>query len=133
MLHVKTIVGTSPIAGIGLFTDQDIFKGTIVWLFQKGFDLKLDPKAISNFPEVAQDYLSTYAYASKQSGLLICPMDNGRFLNHSTNPNLDVIFKDGVAEDINIANRDIKKGQELTIDYQMFDSEFSLYDRNLGS
>ena len=40
MLYVKTKIGQSKIHGMGLFADQFIKKGTIIWKFTPGFDLK---------------------------------------------------------------------------------------------
>ena len=41
MLLVKTKIGPSKIAGIGLFADEFIAKGTPVWKFEPGFDLEI--------------------------------------------------------------------------------------------
>jgi uncharacterized protein len=41
MLVVRTKTKASEIAGIGLFADQFIPKGTVVWKYQPDFDLLL--------------------------------------------------------------------------------------------
>lgn len=44
-------------------------------------------------------------------------------MHHSTEPNLGTRYEEGVEEDINYALRDIKAGEELTLDYAGFAQE----------
>ncbi len=54
MLMVKTRLGLSEIAGIGLFADQDIPMGTETWRFMNGFDQLLSQSGIESLPEPAR-------------------------------------------------------------------------------
>lgn len=127
MLLVKTVVKESGIAGRGLFADEDISQGTKVWVFEESVDLAFSKDDVSSRSQVIQEDIKTYAYLSKVSGRYIYPADNGRFMNHSFSPNIDVTFSEESDEDIDIAARDIKKGEELTINYEQFDKEFASY------
>jgi len=60
MLLVKTKLGPSKIHGIGLFVDEFIPKGTIVWKFVPGFDLKFTKEEVEKFPGLAKDFVHFY-------------------------------------------------------------------------
>ena len=62
MLMVKTRLGPSDIAGIGLFADQDIPKGTVTWQFMSGYDLLLTQGEIDRLPEPARSNLRDHTY-----------------------------------------------------------------------
>jgi len=126
MLLVKTKLGQSTISGIGLFADQFIPEGTIIWKFTEGVDLKLTD---SHLAELDKEYptedLKKYMYRSKSSGLHILCGDDGRFINHSGQANtLDTSEDD---EGFTAASRDIQPGEEITSDYNGFDADFELY------
>ncbi len=127
MLHVKTTLKPSHVSGIGLFANENIVKGITIWTFQKNFDIRFSREQLMLLPLQAQEQFRVYAYLSKKTHLYIYPADNGRFINHSPTPNIIVVFNDSSEEDINIASRDIVCDEELTINYQDFDSEFENY------
>ncbi len=114
MLLVKTKTGPSPIAGTGLFADEFIPEDTVVWRFSPQIDLA---------QVVDEDMSLRYAYISKQTGRIILPGDDAKYINHSTTPNVGTRYEEGVEEDINFALRDIKVDEEITIDYATFAKE----------
>ena len=120
MILVKTKIGQSKINGIGLFANQFIPKGTLVQKFMPGFDLIIPESDIQKLSEPAREQFLKYAYKNKDGQYILC-FDDTRFLNHSDNPNL--ISIDPV-EEIDIAARDIQKGEELTVNYKEFDADF---------
>ena len=123
MLLVKTKLGSSKIQGIGLFADQFIKKGTITWRFEPPFDLYFEPDKISKMPKIKRDFFYHFSYLSKKSGRYIFCIDNTRFINHSSNPNIDSTHVlPGNLEVCDIAKRDIKKGEEITVDYKEIDA-----------
>ena len=126
MLLVKTKLNRSLIEGIGCFADEFIAKGTQVWKFQEGFDLKIYSSEIDKLSEAGKLQFLKYAYKTKDDIYVLC-FDDGRFFNHADNPNL-IEIDDG-DEGINIATRDIQKGEELTCDYRFFDKDA---DKKLG-
>lgn len=62
MLFVKTKIAPSNIHGIGLFADQFISKGALVWKFTPGFDLKFTSEQILKFPDLLQLYIYKYSW-----------------------------------------------------------------------
>jgi uncharacterized protein len=122
MLLVKTTIGPSHISGFGLFADEFIPKGTPVWRFQSGFDLKISKDHLHRLPKLTQEFLKKYAYLSKKSGQYIHCGDDGRFFNHSDSPNIIDLDKPDEEEIFSVAAWDIKLGEELTCDYKKFDA-----------
>jgi hypothetical protein len=122
MLLVKTEVRESEIAGVGLFFLEDIKKGQEVWRFDNQIDRSLSDLEVAGLPEIFQQYLETYAYIDLETGLWVLCGDNGRFVNHSKNPNVISVVSDLFTMDI--AKRDIKAGEEYTADYSEWDSKF---------
>ncbi|MDP3763021.1 MAG: SET domain-containing protein [bacterium] len=120
MILVKTKIGPSKIQGIGLFAQQFIPKGTLVQKFMPGFDLIIPESEIPKLSEPAREQFLKYAYKNKDGQYILC-FDDTRFLNHSDNPNL---ISNDPTEEIDIAARDIQKGEELTVNYKEFDADF---------
>jgi SET domain-containing protein len=123
MLVVKTKIGQSKIEGIGLFADQFIPKGTVTWKFDPKFDIYFDPGEVEEMSELKKNLITHYAYLSKKSGKYVYSIDNTRFANHSTNPNIaeNEKLSQGSVEICTIAMRDIQIGEEMTIDYRAID------------
>ena len=122
MFLVKTLLKPSRIHGIGVFADQDIKKGTLVWRFDPQFDIIFDSKQMALMPEAKKNFIMGYGYLSKETNKYILSIDNARFLNHSASNNIDGIDIPGEPEGGDIANRDIKMREELTVDYRTFDA-----------
>lgn len=131
MLLLKTVVKSSAIEGVGLFADQDIKQGQIVWQYSSDTCLVFTEKQFQSLLEsfhkterqVIQYYL-TYTYYQKYlRGLIFC-LDNSRFVNHSEEPNLGgpSHHTSELGWQYSIALRDIKKGEELTENYKTYDS-----------
>lgn len=126
MLLVKTIVKSSAIAGVGLFADEDIKEGTQVWKYTNETCILLTKEQIQTLlksylkteKELIQYYLTYTYFQAKLNGLVLC-LDNGRFVNHSTQPNLKSPINDW---QYSVACRNIKKGEELTEDYRTYDN-----------
>jgi SET domain-containing protein len=122
MLYVKTRIGPSKIHGIGLFAAQKIPKGTDIWKFTPGFDLRLAERNTKKLSQQAREYLEFYAYRSKKSQMWVLPMDNGKYFNHSDTPNTLSSYHDDQEEVITKAIKDIESGEEMTDDYHSFEN-----------
>ncbi len=123
---VKTRLGISDIAGIGLFADQDIPKGTVTWRFMGDFDRQLTKGEIDGLPEPARSNLLDHTYLDAASGLFVLCADNARFMNHADEPNTAGVHAPGAIEGYDIAIRDILAGEEMTCDYRTFDAHVDL-------
>ena len=125
MMCVKSKVLPSSIEGLGLFADEFIPKGTVVWRFTLGFDEKFTAEQVVAFPELIRDHLTRYAYLSKKTNLYILAVDNGKYANHSKTPNTNSSYSDDEEEVVTRAIVDIQKGEELTDDYDLFEENSS--------
>lgn len=123
MMCVKTKIGPSTIHGTGLFADEFIPKGTIVWRFTPVFDQKFTREQILSFPDLVQIYLYEYSWKSKKSHLYCSASDNGKYFNHSEKPNTISKHRDNEEEVITVAARDISAGEELTSNYNDFETD----------
>ena len=121
MLLVKTYLDKSKIQGIGLFSDEFIPKGTLIWKFVPGFDFVLTKKELNKLPKVAKSWVLHYGYYNKSEGGYVICVDDARFLNHSENSNTHDEDKKGT-----ITTRDIKKGEEIICNYFEFDADAEL-------
>ena len=123
MLLVRTKLDKSPLHGIGVFADEPIKKGTVVWRFHQVVDWRLTKDQIAQLSEACRLQVLRYCYREKFTGLHVLCGDDARYLNHSWSPNcLDL--EDDVGEGITVAARDIAPGEELTCDYTLFDLDF---------
>lgn len=120
MLSVPVVLKASPIHGIGVFAVGAIAAGTEVWRFTPGFDLDVDPAIVESQPPHLRERLLHYGYVDPRLGRYILCCDDARFLNHSDAPNLRTEY----ALDrygIDFAVRDIRPGEELTVNYEMLE------------
>jgi SET domain-containing protein len=123
MLTIKASAKPSPINGIGLFADEKILKGTVMWKYDPRFDITYSPEEVETFPALRREQIDRYAYLSKTSSKYVYSMDDSRFTNHSSqNPNEDSVQFPGEPEISGVANRDIEIGEEILADYRLFDA-----------
>jgi uncharacterized protein len=121
MMLVQTKVQNSHIEGVGIFAAQFIRKGQEIWRLDERFDLVYPEKTVASFPPDMQDYFNRYGYPHMtRSGFIVLEIDNGRFMNHSEEPNTN--FTDS---ELGWAIRDIQIGEELLCDYSEFDRTFT--------
>jgi len=114
MIKIKTKLDKSQIAGIGVFADQEIRSGEIVWSMNKLSVVRISPEDYRNLSEEEKSFIDEKDYYwIDNDGSYMIPADDSRFINHSENPN--VIDKDDYTT---IAARDIKIGEELTMNYR---------------
>lgn len=119
MLCIKTSVRPSKISGLGLFTEEDITKGTIVWEFNHVLDKVFSKKDLSKLSFNSRKQILNYSYLDNSLGGYVLCGDDARFFNHSENCNCD----DSMSN-ITIANRNILAGEELTVNYKVFYDNF---------
>lgn len=121
MLLIKTYLSKSNIQGIGLFADQDISKGTVIWKYNSVIDIAISDDSLKSLSDASLSQINKYSYIDKLTGLRILCGDDARFFNHSEDPNCnDTLDMYG---GVTFAIRDIKQHEELTCDYNLFCSD----------
>ena len=121
-LLVKTRLGPSEIAGIGLFADEFIPEGTKVWEFTPNFDTVFED--IGRFSPLLREFLTTYCYRAR--GRYVFCADHAKFFNHADEPSC----RDDA--DSTYAARDVYPGEELTSDYRTFGATQGDLEFNYG-
>lgn len=113
MMCVKTVIRVSEIHGIGLFADEDIQEGQVVWEFNPLIDLILTREQLDSLHPVSKQQVEWYGFMSAD-GRCVLPGDDNRFINYSSDPNVQDVAD---IESPSIAKKFIAKGEELTTDY----------------
>lgn len=124
MYKVLVRVAPSTIDGNGVFTQQDISKDSIVWLFTNGHDHTMTDDEHTALSNAERDRLDKTGYLSPWTNLWVFPPENdsAQYTNHSKENNLSVLYDKNISpEPYFVANRDIKTGEELTNNYHEFD------------
>jgi uncharacterized protein len=120
MMIVPTYVGPSQIEGVGIFAAEDIPAGTPIWILDDSLDLLLTAEQLAKLPPLQRNFIERYGYPHmSRDGLTVLEFDNGRFMNHSDEPNTD--FRD---PETGWAIREIAAGEEITCSYAEFDPTF---------
>lgn len=96
--------------GYGIFASKFIPRGTVVWTNCK-MDRLYTLKEIENLPSQYWEVVHKYAYVNAEGYFVLC-WDNGRYENHSCEPNTLMLN-----QHCDIAIRDIHPGEEITCDY----------------
>ncbi|MCB1169636.1 MAG: SET domain-containing protein [Leptospiraceae bacterium] len=114
---VRTYIEKSSIHGMGLFADEFIPAGAVIWQLMPGFDSIIAETEIQGLPPVVRDYVDRFGYLNPEiKGYVLCA-DDARFFNHSDEPNTV-----SLSQEVTVALQDIQKGQELTCNYFEFDA-----------
>lgn len=118
MLCVKTKLKESKIDGIGLFSDEDIKRGTIVWKTNDEVSFNKYSKEEWNqlkkrLSKECFKQIKKYSYMHDYDGCWRIDLDDARFINHSENPNTVISRNKNL-----ITTRLIKKGEEILINYK---------------
>ena len=110
MLIVETFVAPSRIHGLGLFASKPIKSGTKMWVFDKDVNIILPAEKLASLHPIALDKVKRHSYVNKD-GFVILSFDGSQYINHSEDPNMvDYDYEC-------FALRDIKAGEEITVNY----------------
>ncbi len=115
MFHVKTKLKESKIHGIGLFAEQDIPKGTLIYSRNENLDINIPNSELSKLSKNEADTIKHYGYFDQKSKKWHLSFDDIRFCNHKKESNIE--NKHGKL----YARKNISKGEELTDNYTEFE------------
>lgn len=116
MLHpLIKCVNFGVIEGNGLIAQGLIHEGEVIYRCDLGSEhvLLLPIEEVLGWPEEKRATYIKYSYQYDATRLSF-EDDDGRFMNHSCDPNTWSLFGD---DDIMVARRDIQPGEEVTYDY----------------
>ena len=113
MFLIDTYLDKSKIEGVGVFAKENIKKGQLIKEVRPDFEIEFNKDNLPKMPLALAKLIDTHAYERELgSKILVMGIDNEKYLNHSNNPNVN---------DNGIALKDIKIGDEITVDYKDFD------------
>jgi SET domain-containing protein len=117
MLLIKTFLDRSSLHGIGLFANEDLKAGALVWEFNCLVDLKFTLKDWHSFKKriSLQSYKNLLQLSYKEDGFIYLCIDNAQFMNHSLS--CCNIGHQGFLKNRMYALRTILKGEELLCNY----------------
>ena len=125
MYQYNVIVKKSDIEGKGVFTLENIKKGSIVWKFNSNHDLSMSQVNFKNLDLKKKKEVEKIGYLSLMSKKWILPPKNdpALFTNHSSSENnLSVKWDLKISpEPFFISNKDILEGKEIIVNYLEFD------------
>lgn len=116
MMMVDTEVRESTIHGLGVFLKEPVRKGALLWRFDPRIDRVYAEDEIAGLPAHMQEYLRTYSTWHEATGLYVLCGDNGRYVNHSDQPNT---VSAGACFGDDYAAEDLAAGAEWTSDYRL--------------
>jgi len=116
MLFIRTKLAPSSIHGIGVFSEEFVPMGNIVWKWHDGVDQRVPVELVEALPDVCKEVFKRYSWL--QDGVYHMPADSDKYVNHSKTPNC--IF----VNDTEVAAHDIQIGDEITQNYKLFDENF---------
>ena len=113
MFLIDTYLDKSKIQGVGVFAKENIKKGQLIKEVRPDFEIEFNKDNLPKMPLALAKLIDTHAYERELgSKILVMGIDNEKYLNHSNDPNVN---------DNGIALKDIKIGDEITVDYKDFD------------
>ena len=113
MMLIDTYLDKSKIQGVGVFAKENAKKGERIKEVRPEFEIEFNSDNLPKMPLALANFINTHSYQRELgSKILVMGIDNEKYLNHSDDPNVD---------DEGYALKDIKIGNEITINYKDFD------------
>ncbi len=121
MILIDYEIKSSPVHGAGMFTKQDIQKGTLIAKASPKLDVDIPKEIFEKLDSREQQEILYWGFYDEPRNVYHVDFDNTKFINHSRDSN--------ITQDVNhldmylLASRDIKAGEELLQNYLEFESE----------
>jgi SET domain-containing protein len=129
MIFIDYEIKTSSIHGAGLYTKQDIKKGTLIAKASPKLDLDISIESFNCLDDKEKQEILYWGFFDDGRNIYHVDFDNTKFINHKNNANVtqDMNYSDMYL----VAKRDIKAGEELTQNYLEFETEEELKKRGI--
>lgn len=124
MFTIEVYIKESEGKGLGIFSKNFIPKGTIIWQFVEGFDIRVHVKNLDKLNDIQKKFIDKYFWREKDYYYSSC--DHSIFQNHNFNSN-SIPDKNGDM----VAKCDINIDEEIVVNYNDFDLDFDLYKNEL--
>jgi hypothetical protein len=114
MIHIAYKIKASEKHGVGLFADQDINAGDLIYTPNPLLDVDISKEQFDNLALEEKKEVMYYGYFNKKTGKWHVAFDMIRILNHGAGEDSNVTQNDDM---VMTAKRPISKGEELLQDY----------------
>jgi SET domain-containing protein len=115
VIHVKYKLEKSKIHGIGLFADEDLQPGQLVYTASPALDVDIPMEEFEALDEKGKQEIRQWGFLMEPEDVWHVDFDISRFVSQSFEPNL--IQDPNHQETYLVAAREIKAGEELTQNY----------------
>jgi SET domain-containing protein len=129
MIHIKYKLDRSDKHGIGLFTDEDLKFGQLIYTASPLLDINITQEKFDSLSDREREEFHWWGFFDEASQLWHVDFDVSKFINHSLDGT--VTQDKSYNEACLIATRDLSKGEELTQNYLEFESEEDLRRRGI--
>ncbi|KKS94280.1 MAG: Nuclear protein SET [Candidatus Collierbacteria bacterium GW2011_GWB1_44_6] len=129
MIHIKYKLDKSKIHGVGLFTDEDLDQGQLVYTASPKLDVNLSEQEFEELNPKEQVEISYWGFWDKDKNVWHVDFDNSRFINHSDSPTVTQDIDRGEA--YMVTTRKVDRGEEITQNYLEFESVDDLRKRGI--
>jgi SET domain-containing protein len=129
MIHIKYRLDRSDKHGIGLFADEDLKSGQLIYTASPILDVNITQEQFDSLSDREKEEFQWWGFFDEPSQRWHVDFDVSKFINHS--------LEGTVTQDKNhngahlITTRDVNKGEELTQNYLEFESEEDLKRRGI--
>lgn len=131
MIHIKYNLAASNKHGIGLFADQEIKKGEVIYTASPILDLNITQEQFDSLNDSEKQEVLWWGFFDEPSQKWHVDFDVSKFINHSYEA---TVTQDGEHDEAYlVAVRDIVIGEELTQNYLEFESEEDLKRRGIAA
>lgn len=131
MIHIDYNLDKSDKHGVGLFADQDINKGDLIYTASPILDVNITQAQFDSLSEREKKEILWWGFFDEPSQMWHVDFDVSKFINHADASHATVTQDKNHDDAYLVATRDIKKGEELTQNYLEFESEEDLKRRGI--
>lgn len=129
MIHIKYKLDRSNKHGIGLFADEDLKEGQLVYTASPLLDVNITQEQFDSLTDREKEEFQWWGFFDEPSQRWHVDFDVSKFINHSQE---GTVTQDKNHEEAYlVTTRDVKKGEELTQNYLEFESEEDLKRRGI--
>jgi len=129
MIHIKYKLDKSDKHGIGLFADEDLKKGQLVYTASPLLDVNITQAQFDSLTDREKDEIHWWGFFDEPSQRWHVDFDVSKFINHSKE---GTVTQDASHKEVYlVTTRDVNKGEEMTQNYLEFESEEDLKKRGI--
>lgn len=129
MIHIKYKLDKSDFHGIGLFTDEDLQKGQLVYTASPMLDINISEDEFDSLDDKEKKEIKYWGFWDAGNNVWHVDFDVSKFINHSSTPTATQSSEH--KDTYLITTRDLKKGEGLTQNYLEFESKEDLEKRGI--